>query len=197
MYEQIYEYLNNYFNGSLYGFCKVHSTQHILFRLIQSWKKELDNSGLMRTILMDISKAYACLPHDLLIAKLEAYGLDKPSLNMFNDYLSFWKQRAKIGSSWSDWDNVTRGIPHGSILGSLLIYDIFIFLLIIFSYLLKNLIFRILLTITHWFIVEINSQWFWKFYSIVCKPKSESRKVSIYHSWETPAAKIFSYNRVN
>ena len=152
--EQLFEWLTLWF---------LQGTQHILFRLIESWKKELDNSGLMGTILMDISKAYACLLHDLVIAKLEAYGLDKSSLNMFNDYLSFWKQRAKFGSSWSDWDNVSRGILQGSILGSLLIYDIFIFLLIIFSYLLKNLIFRILLTITHWFIVEINSQWFWKF----------------------------------
>ena len=55
------------------------------FRLIQSWKKELDNSGLVGTILMDLFKAYDCLPPDLLIAKLEAYGLDKPSLNLVND----------------------------------------------------------------------------------------------------------------
>ena len=37
------------------------------------------------TILMDLSKAHDCLPHNLLIARLEAYGLDKPSLNLFND----------------------------------------------------------------------------------------------------------------
>ena len=44
---------------------------------------------------MDLSNAYDCLPHDLLIAKLEAYGLDKPSLNLVNDYLRFRKQRKK------------------------------------------------------------------------------------------------------
>ena len=71
-------------------------------------KKELDNSGLVRTILMDLSKTYDCLPHDLLIAQHEAYGLDKPSLNLVDDYLRFWKQREKIGSSHSDWTNVVR-----------------------------------------------------------------------------------------
>ena len=58
-------------------------------RLIQSLKRGLDNSGLVGTILMDLSKAYACLPHDLLISKLETYGLDKPSLNLVNGYIRF------------------------------------------------------------------------------------------------------------
>ena len=61
-----------------------HSTQYVLTRLIQTLKIGLDNSGLVGTILTDLSKAYDCLPHDLLIAKLEAYGLDKPSLYLVN-----------------------------------------------------------------------------------------------------------------
>ena len=48
---------------------------------------------------MGLSKAYDCLPHDFLIVKLEAYGLDKASLNLVNHYLRFRKQRKKIGSS--------------------------------------------------------------------------------------------------
>ena len=60
---------------------------------------------------MDLSKAYDCLPHDLLTAKLETYGFDKSRLNLANDYLSFRKQRTKIGPSYSDWANVTRGFP--------------------------------------------------------------------------------------
>ena len=83
------------------GFRKTHLTRHDLFRLIQSWKKELDNSGLVGTILMDLSKAYDCLPDDIQIPKLEAYGLDKLSLNLLNDYLIFRKQRTKIGSLYS------------------------------------------------------------------------------------------------
>ena len=74
---------------------------------------------------MDLSKAYDCLPHDLMVAKLEAYGLSKESLQLISDYLSYRKQRTKIGSAYSDWANVIRGIPQGSILGPLL-FNIFI-----------------------------------------------------------------------
>ena len=58
-------------------FKKAHSTQHALLKLLQQWQKELDNSGVVETILMDLSKAYDCLPHDYIIAKLETYGLTK------------------------------------------------------------------------------------------------------------------------
>ena len=67
---------------------KAHSTQHALFRLFQKWQKELDSSGIVGTILMDLSKAYDCLPHDLIIAKLEACGLDTNSLRFIFGYLS-------------------------------------------------------------------------------------------------------------
>ena len=69
---------------------------------------------------MDLSKAYDCLPHDLIIAKFEAYGFDKIRLKSFHSYFSNRKQREKIGSAISDWiDNLTA-IPQGSILGPLI-----------------------------------------------------------------------------
>ena len=74
---------------------------------------------------MDLPKAYDCITHDLLIAELEAYCLGNGSLNLLLDYLSFRKQRSKVGSAYSKWSNIRRGIPQGSILGPLL-FNIFI-----------------------------------------------------------------------
>ena len=66
----IYDQLCIYMKELLCRFRKAHSIQHALFKLLQPWQKELDNSGLIGNILMDLSKAYDCLPHDLLIAKV-------------------------------------------------------------------------------------------------------------------------------
>ena len=84
---------------------------------------------------MDLSKTCDCLPHDLLIAKLEVYGLDKPNLSLVNDYLCFRKQRTRNGSSYSNWANVTRSIPRKIYCRACT----FEYLLMIFYYLLKKL----------------------------------------------------------
>ena len=71
----------------LSGFRQGYSTQHALFRAIESWKRCLDTKGIVGTILMDLSKAYDCIPYVLLISKLEAYG--RPcSLKLVYSYLT-------------------------------------------------------------------------------------------------------------
>ena len=75
IYIQVYGYIQQYLNPLLCGFRQGHGTQHALFRLLQVWQKELDETGYNRTVLMDLSKAYDCLPHDLIIAKFGAYVL--------------------------------------------------------------------------------------------------------------------------
>ena len=64
---------------------EAHSTQHALFRLLQKWQAQLDSVGYVGIIFVDLSKAYECLSHDLLNAKLETYGLDIGRLNFLLD----------------------------------------------------------------------------------------------------------------
>ena len=71
-------------------------------------------------LLTDLSKAFDCIMHDLLIAKLQAYGFDNDSLNFICNYLVGREQRIKINSSFRTWSKIENGVPQGSILGPLL-----------------------------------------------------------------------------
>ena len=76
-------------------------------------------------LLTDPSKAFDCLNHDLLIAKLNAYGFRLPALRLIHDYLLNRKQRTRINNSYSTWTKIVFWVPHGSILGPLL-FNIFL-----------------------------------------------------------------------
>ena len=87
LYNQLIEYLEKSLNILLCGFRKVNSTQHALSILLQAWQEELDRSSFVDGIQMDLSKTYDYLPHDL-VAKFEAYGIDRTGLNLIQIYLS-------------------------------------------------------------------------------------------------------------
>ena len=69
---------------------------------------------------MDLSKAYDYVNRDLIIAKLEAYGIDEKNLRHLQNYLSQRQQRVKVGSSLSEWFEIILGVPEGSILEPIL-----------------------------------------------------------------------------
>ena len=120
MFDQMYSYFNQILSKHQCGFRQGHSTQHSLLLMVEKLKKSLDNSGVGGMLLTDLSKAFDCLRHDLLIAKLAAYGFDQPSLCFIFSYLSGRIQRTKLNNACSSYADIKYGVPQGSILGPLL-----------------------------------------------------------------------------
>ena len=110
LFEQIEKFSKKILSPKLCGFRKGHSTQHALLNLLKNWQKTLDKSGVLGTVLMDLSKAYDCLPHDLLMAKLSAYGFENFATSLVSDYLSKRYQRVKIESVFSSYLEILRGV---------------------------------------------------------------------------------------
>ena len=132
LFNQLQRFSNKFLLPLLCGFRKGYSTQYALKNLLQKWQKCLDASDrIVATLLMDLSKAYDCVNHDLIISKLEAYGVGEKSLRLIQNYLSQRQQRVKVGSSFSEWLEIILGIPQVSILGPIL-FNVFINDLLLF-----------------------------------------------------------------
>ena len=102
------------------GFCRGYNTRHCLLVMVEKWNEALNKGGLDGVLLTDLSKAFDCIKHDTLIAKLAAYGLDLLSVSFTFSYLNERKQRIKIHNSYSPYAHIACGVPQGSILSPLL-----------------------------------------------------------------------------
>ena len=91
----------------------------------------LDKKQNIGLFMMDLSKTFDCIPHDLLIAKIHTYGFNKNLLKFIYSYLKERNQRVKMNSEVSTWDEILSGVPQGFVLGPLL-FNIFINYLFLF-----------------------------------------------------------------
>ena len=99
---------------------KNYNTQHVMIRLLEEWRENLDKNYVVRGVLIDLPKAFDCVSHDLLVEKLAAYGVDEIFLCYIYSYLLNWKQCVRINNINSDFLNVISGVPQGSIVGLIL-----------------------------------------------------------------------------
>ena len=125
MQKQIKSYVDNYLSPYLCGYRKGYNAQYALTTMTEKWKESLDNKGIAGEILMDLSKAFDTINHEILIAKLGAYGFEESALTIILNYLSDQWERTKINTSFSTCIELLKGVPQGSVLGPLL-FNIYI-----------------------------------------------------------------------
>ena len=126
MLNQINSYMDSFLSIHLCGYRKGFSTQTALSSLNEKWKAVLDRKGFSAAIFMDLSKAFDTINHELLLAKLHAYGFSKSSLQIIFSYVSEQQwQDVKINSTFSPWSALLQGVPQGSVLG-LLLFNIYL-----------------------------------------------------------------------
>ena len=117
MVEQLTAYFENILSHLVSAYRKSYGCQHVILRLTELWRKTLDDNNYVGTIAMDLSKAFDCMPHGLLVAKLHAYGVSSKACLFLADYLTNRKQRVKVMDTYNGWTITNRGVPQGSVLG--------------------------------------------------------------------------------
>ena len=122
VHESLSDFLNQHelLHKTQSGFRAQHSCETALVNMIDLWLNAIDDSKMIGVVLVDFKKAFDLVDHQILLNKLEIYGIKDEALQWFNTYLTSRKQQVTINNSKSDFKHISCGVPQGSILGPLL-----------------------------------------------------------------------------
>ena len=122
LYEQLYNYLiaDNLLSNKQFGFRRFHSTTSALLESTNGWFVNMDRGLLNIAVFLDLQKAFDTINHDVLLKKLDLYGLETSATSLLKSYLENRRQICSGNGALSREKNITCGIPQGSILGPLL-----------------------------------------------------------------------------
>ena len=122
MHTRVYDFLEKYklLYERQFGFRKKHSTNHAILSILEDIKNNLDINNFVCGVFIDLEKAFDTVNHDILINKLDYYGICGISNFWLKSYLSNRSQRVKYKDCTSENQKITCGVPQGSILGPLL-----------------------------------------------------------------------------
>ena len=103
-----------------FGFREKFSTEYAVLDIHEKLLKNLDDGVSSCAIFLDLAKAFDCVSHDILLRKLEKYGIRGNVYKLFKSYLSSRSQYVKLDNTVSSFIDIVFGVPQGSILGPLL-----------------------------------------------------------------------------
>ncbi|XP_053405193.1 uncharacterized protein LOC128558918 [Mercenaria mercenaria] len=110
IYTQLLEHFDGIFNPMLGAFRPNYGCNTTLLNISEDWKGALDSNKYLAAVLMDLSKAFDGLPHNLLLLKLQHYNVSEQSVSLIKSYLSNRKQCVKLGSCYSSFRDVVKGV---------------------------------------------------------------------------------------
>lgn len=111
---------NHILHVEQYVFIEKSDTTSAVMDLVSELNDEIDKGKMIAGIFLDLSKAFDLMDHEILIKKLQMYGLEDKALNVFSDYLTSRSQRVRINGTLSEPLPIVRGVPQGSVIGPLL-----------------------------------------------------------------------------
>ena len=114
---QLTPFLNEILSPIISAYRRGYCCETVLVKLIEDGKMMLDKSKFVGNAMIDLSKAFDSLPHQLIVAKMRAYGASYEACGLICSYLSNRRQCVRVNGTKSNWNVLSKGVPQGSIMG--------------------------------------------------------------------------------